>query len=197
MMPVTIEKQITIAAKAATIWRYIGTEAGLRQWWGRDIALEEKPGGRCEERTLWQGRTQVWRGAVTHYAPPHQLALLLRNPATEESWPAWMTISLTLVESNGQTQVILHQEAFGALPVDVISEVSVPIPSASASPQPMWNRPQRQPTGDTGVREPPTVGTYRSVYFDRTWLVQSEGRWDDALQALVYQVLLTNTASCP
>jgi uncharacterized protein YndB with AHSA1/START domain len=42
MMPAILRKAMRLKAPAARVWQYIGTEAGLRQWWGADIALEAK-----------------------------------------------------------------------------------------------------------------------------------------------------------
>ncbi|MES1168634.1 MAG: hypothetical protein ABUL61_05645, partial [Oleiharenicola lentus] len=38
MMPVTIRKAIEIKASAAHVWHFVGTEAGLRRWWGVNIS---------------------------------------------------------------------------------------------------------------------------------------------------------------
>lgn len=195
MMPVTIEKQITIAAKVTTVWQFIGTEAGLRQWWGLDIAFEAKPGGRCEERTHWQGRARYWHGTVTAYQPPHQLTLFLRNGDETTSWPAWMTISIGLTERDGQTQVTLVQEAFDPVAVDAALGQAPTQPWPA--PHGIWNR---LPPQNTLARTPiatvsfplPTVSAASPTI--NHWLVPQETAWQARLQRLAQQVLLAALA---
>src|SRR6478672_2006889 len=108
MMPI-IRKTIAIKAPAERVWRYVGTEAGLRQWWGIQLTLEAKQGGRCAERSLFNGKPLALAGEVTVYDPPRQLSLLLRPENNMESnpagWPGFTTITITLKEENGHTLV--------------------------------------------------------------------------------------------
>ncbi len=124
-MPVTIHQAIEIKGSAEQIWRYVGTEAGLRRWWGVDIRMDEKQGGRCEERSFLQGRAQHLRGEVTVYDPPHRLVLILRAPENTPTWPDFSTISLTLSEAEGHTRVALDHQAFGAWPVEELFPAAV------------------------------------------------------------------------
>lgn len=193
MMPVTIEKQIEIAAKATTVWRYVGTEEGLRQWWGMDIALEEKQGGRCAERCQWQGRICSLRGQVTLYNPPYQLSLFLQNEDAGDVWPAWTTISLNLTESNGRTQVTLVHQAFGSLGVEAaIGQVDTSRPTVP-TPHAIWN--MRQPqnslaTGASAASHPTLANPYSRSRLESSWLAQQEACWSNRLQTLAQQVLL-------
>src|SRR5215212_9507382 len=103
MMPI-IHKTIAIKAPAERVWRYVGTEAGLRQWWGLQLTLEAKQGGRCTERGLFNGKPLELAGEVTVYDPPRQLSLLLRPENNREGnrvanpggWPGFTTITITL-----------------------------------------------------------------------------------------------------
>lgn len=191
MIPVTIEKQIAIAAKAATVWRFVGTEAGLRQWWGLDIALEAKAGGRCEERGHWQGRAYCLRGTVTTYQPPHQLTLVLHNTDESKPWPAWVTISICLTESDAQTQVTLVHQAFDAITSGL--EPAYPVPLATATPHAIWN--MHSPQNQLGL--PPTphrrsngVASLLTSATTDAWLAQQETRWQACLHGLADQVQL-------
>ena len=113
MEPVTIHKEIRINAPAKIVWRFIGTEAGLRAWWDTDLALEAKKGGHCEERSVYQGETCHLRGEITDYDPPRQLSLIMRNVDGADAWPAFASITMTLTEEAGETVVTLVHQAFG------------------------------------------------------------------------------------
>ena len=144
MIPVTIQKVIDIEASAASLWHYVATEAGLRQWWGMDIALEERLGGRCEERSVIQGRVCYFCGEVTAYEPPHHVALRLRNEEEQAGWPAWVTISLTLQEAQGRTRVALLHQAFAWVNEQVAIEQPITLPAPVTAPQASWRGTQPQ-----------------------------------------------------
>lgn len=113
MTPAIVRKEIRIHASADCVWPYIGTEEGLRQWWGTTISLEAKVGGYCEERSQMQGISYLLRGEVTAYAPPHHLALILRNMDQGASWPTLTTLHITLQDEGEETLVTLVHRAFG------------------------------------------------------------------------------------
>jgi uncharacterized protein YndB with AHSA1/START domain len=113
MQQIIFQREVLIDAPLAHVWQLVATEEGLRQWWGNRISLEAKEGGRCEE---WRpGRTGAshWRGAVTLYAPPHQLMLTLRSQEPHADVPELTTISITLQAAGTQTRVQVSQRAFG------------------------------------------------------------------------------------
>jgi len=113
MTPAILHKQIRIKASAARVWPYIGTQEGLRQWWGTDISMEAKVGGACEERIQVKGTSYHLRGEVTAYAPPRHLALVLRNLGHGATWPALTTLHITLQDEGEETLVTLVHQAFG------------------------------------------------------------------------------------
>lgn len=197
-MPMMIQKQIAIAARATTVWRFIGTEEGLRQWWGLAIALEAKPGGRCEEHTHWQGRPCYLRGQVTIYEPPYQLALFLQNEDGAAYGLAWTTITLTLTEHAGHTQVTLVQQAFSqGLAAPAIGQMGttqspmVGLPAAGNLQQPQ----NFLPLGAARDASPTLVDGGANPALETQWLAQQETCWHDRLQALTRQVLLAVEAS--
>ena len=186
MMPMLIQKQIEIAAKATTVWRFIGTEEGLRQWWGLALVLEAQLGGRCEEVIQWQGCCYTLRGKVTAYDPPHQLGLFLQNEDEAAGGVAWTTIAITLSERNGHTLVTLVQQVFSQV-------VGAPVRAQPMLVSQSWgNRQQPQNQLDaTGNIAPLLVSGSVRLLLDSYWLPQQEARWDDRLQTLARQVLLT------
>lgn len=198
MMPMQIQKQIAIAARATTVWRFVGTEEGLRQWWGLAIALEAKPGGRCEEQTHWQGRPCILRGKVTAYEPPHKLALFLQNEDEAAGGPAWTTIAITLTERDDCTLVTLVQEAFSQVAIAAVSGPmgATRIPMVGAQGIGNLQRPQNfLPMGAVSGISPTLVDGGARPAVENQWLAQQETYWHDRLQTLAQQVLLTAGAS--
>lgn len=194
MMPMLIQKQIEIAARATTIWRFIGTEEGLRQWWGLTITLEAQPGGRCEESIQWQGRRCTLRGKVTAYDPPHKLALFLQNEDAMADEPVWTTIAITLTEHNDRTLVTLVQEAFSHVTVDAVSGPMAATRTPIVGAQGISRRQQPQNFMPMGAASNPvsTLGNgWASPAIEHPWLSQQEAHWSGRLQILAQQVLLT------
>lgn len=191
-MPVTIQKEIEIAASAASVWQFLSSEAGLRQWWGTELTLEAKPGGRCEERSLYQGRIRYLQGQVTAYDPPRQLTLLLRPIDHAPGEPAWMTISLTLHETQGRTRVALVHQAFDFVgEQDAVGQFMPSFPASPGGPQAIWRAGQPQnalgPGAVPGVEQSFGIPQYTAVA-DRSWLAQTEAHWYELLQRLAHQI---------
>lgn len=194
MMPMRIQKQIEIAATAVTVWRFVGTEEGLRQWWGLALTVEAQPGGRCEEFIQWQGRRCALRGKVTIYEPPHKLALFLQNEDAVAGEPAWTTIAITLTEHKGRTLVTLVQELFSQVTVDAVSGPLGATHAPLAGTQGTGNRQQPTnflPMGAVGSPAATLGEGWVSPAIDNHWLAQQERHWHDRLQLLAQQVLLT------
>lgn len=143
-----IHREIEIDAPATQVWTYVGTEPGLRQWWGQEIWLEAKEGGRCEEKGTLDGVPFHRIGKVTIYDPPRQLTLAFQETAAE-AWPSYITVSLTLAEANGRTIVTVVQQAH-----DIGQSAAHALPAAEIGPQPGFHPPllqagaQGQPAGD-------------------------------------------------
>lgn len=112
MNSVIIRKEITIAAPASQVWRYVGTAAGLRQWWGVEISLEEKVGGHCEEAGMRNGQPYRLVGEVTLYEPPHRLALTLHRQDNQDDAPLRTEVEITLAEEATHTTVAIIHRAF-------------------------------------------------------------------------------------
>jgi uncharacterized protein YndB with AHSA1/START domain len=127
MIPAMIAKQIQIQAPAARVWQFIGTEEGLRQWWQAEVTLEGKKGGCFSERGLRDGKLYRLDGVVAVYDPPHQLMLLLQPASPHPDGAAPMSITITLEESEGQTNVrVVHQMAI-ALPAAQPQRLAEPL----------------------------------------------------------------------
>lgn len=198
MMPMLIQKQIDIAARATTVWRFIGTEEGLRHWWGLAITLEAQPGGRCEERIQWQGRQCTLRGKVTAYEPPHKLALFLQNEDAMAGEPVWTTIAITLTERNGRTLVTLMQEALSQVTVDAVSGPmdATRIPLVGAQGISSRQHPQNFLPMGAASNPVSTLGNgWASPALAHHWLSQQEAHWSGRLPILAQQVLLTLNTS--
>ncbi len=181
-MPNTIHKTIEIKAPIEHVWRYLGTEAGLRHWWGSDITLEAKPGGRCTERSLFNGKPLYLAGEATIYAPPHQLVLKLHRAEEPETWTAFTILSITLTESEGRTRVTLEHQAFGALTAEPGMPWTMPTPKPAR--QVISN--QLSAVGSSIVRNSavmsPTITSSTASYTlqDQAgiWFKEGETRWN-------------------
>ncbi len=112
MNSVLIRKESKIAAPASQVWRYIGTAAGLRQWWGVEVSLEEKIGGHCEEAGIQNGRPYRLVGEVTIYEPPHRLVLTMQRQGSHDNSPLRTELEITLAEEAEQTTVVIIHRAF-------------------------------------------------------------------------------------
>ncbi len=187
MMPATICKEITIQAPAAHVWQFVGTEAGLRQWWQMDVTLEAKAGGRCSERGLFNGVPYHLEGIVTTYDPPRQLALLLTGKQPGAEWSTNMNITITLEDVAGTTVVRVAHQMSAVLPVSAIAH----------QPQPVHMRPIRhiptilnqlpgQPQQEQGVgmNSTPHANTGK-VLLNPTWTHAYEACWTARLLGLV------------
>jgi len=180
MMPIAIHKAIEINAPAVRVWRYIGTEAGLRRWWGVNITLEAKQGGRCEERTLFNGQPRYFAGEVTVYDPPRQLVLFLRQQDEVAAWPALMTISLTLKEENEHTVVTLEHQAVGWASVETapgwaVPQIEIPAPKHPVIVNQLPT--SAQFTAPSTARQP--IGNV-----EQSWLRHYTARWASDLNKL-------------
>jgi len=107
------QREILIDAPLSDVWQLVGTEEGLRQWWGNTIYIEAKEGGRCEEWRPRQGVSTHWRGVVTLYAPPRELMLTLRAQDEQVQGPEFTTIAIALAARGDKTLVQVSQRAFG------------------------------------------------------------------------------------
>ncbi|MCB0189464.1 MAG: SRPBCC domain-containing protein [Caldilineaceae bacterium] len=110
MEPITIRKQIEIAAPPIQVWRYVGTAAGLCQWWGVEVIMEEQTGGHFEERGEHEGRPYRQRGEVITYDPPRQLVIRLHE-AADRRWPFYAEISISLTGNESVTIVEVEHQA--------------------------------------------------------------------------------------
>jgi uncharacterized protein YndB with AHSA1/START domain len=119
MEPLVIRREIEIAAPAATVWRFVATEEGMRRWWPttRHLVLEPRAGGRFELRVQFPERSYFMTGSVLSYDPPRRLAVTWREQDGDRGrWPAETVVTITLVEQGAHTRVTVEHSGFEALP---------------------------------------------------------------------------------
>ena len=191
MTPAIVRKQIRIKASVEALWPYIGTEAGLRQWWGSDVVIEPKVGGYCEERGHAQGAFYRLCGQVTVYDPPYRLELVLRNP-DGGSWPALATLRITLQEEGEETLVTLVHQAFGALPEATCQlEVSLDLRVDKSHPSVTATRLGRrhplalQPAAHVLPLPPLLAAPLLDAVHSQQWLVSQSIEWTARAERLV------------
>lgn len=190
MKPATIYKEVTIHAPAAQVWQFVGTEAGLRQWWKMDVTLEAKPGGRCKECGLLNGAPYQLEGIVTTYEPPRQLALLLTGEQPGAAGTTTMNITITLEEVAGTTVVRVVHQVSAVVRTEMVS-ITPQHPAFG------YLRPLRQPPTilnqlpgqlESGqVVEMPTMPPIDAgqVVADLVWINGYEAQWAARLISLV------------
>ena len=179
-MPDTIiRREIEVDAPVAQVWPYLATEHGLRQWWGNEIRLEPKPGGRCAERAVIGGKEVTQEGVVTVYDPPRQLTLTFAPAADAlpfapggEPWPALQRISITLEEDGDRTRLaVVHQ---------VLSAVSALTPRLPAARAAAHGPQARLPRGEAAHVPLPPGGARASAPVP----LHVQRRWDMRLHTL-------------
>lgn len=99
----TVERELTIDAKPATVWRLLAEPAEQSRWWGTARELDVRPGGTfCVE--VIPGH--VARGAFVEVDEPRRLVYTWGwegegNPVP----PGSSTIAIELVEDGGGTRL--------------------------------------------------------------------------------------------
>jgi uncharacterized protein YndB with AHSA1/START domain len=189
MMPATICKEIKIHAPAAHVWQFVGTEAGLRQWWLVDVTFEARMGGRYVERGVRNGQPYQLDGVVTLYDPPRQLRLLLHDGPSVPSSPTSMSIAITLEEVAGETVVRVVHQMYAMLPtVQPRRQPAPPIPRPIGEQPVILNQ---LPAGHTpvpdnaGERNSLPIINPGSIVVDMDWSNTYEVRWAGRLSALM------------
>ena len=109
--------EISIAAPASVVYRYITTVEGLKRWIAADAVVELEPGGMVRW-THENGATMI--GRFVELDPPHRLVFtygwegnLLGLP------PGASTVEINLEERGGETILRLSHRG---IPPDVVEE---------------------------------------------------------------------------
>lgn len=95
---------ITVKATAAEIWRALTDTDDLENWWGDDVALEPKVGGKFRE--AWEddnGDEQLASGKVLSLVPNKSITFTWR----EKNWDAKQSTECTyVIEDKGKTRTM-------------------------------------------------------------------------------------------
>lgn len=158
MYETTIAQEIEIDAPAAHVWRFIGTAEGLRQWWGTNIYLEARQGGRCEERGVIEGIPYHLSGEVTVYDPPSRLRLTMHNGKTKSGDayhpPLYTTITLTLREQAGRTRVSVEHRRFVPVATPYADTERVPVQPIQPGARHRAGKIAQDPAARVPIRQP-------------------------------------------
>jgi uncharacterized protein YndB with AHSA1/START domain len=196
MTPATIRKEIQIAASIAHVWQFIGSEEGLRQWWGVEVAMEAKQDGRCMERGVYDGAPYQLSGVVSVYDPPRQLTLIMHDGQGLAASPTFMRIAITLTEAGEQTLVqIVHEFHKAHQAGESVRQLQIPAPppgpkGAPAAPAILNQLSGRQQSAAGSSVGPYSTATTRPFAGDsgHAWISQQEARWSAGLTALMQAV---------
>jgi uncharacterized protein YndB with AHSA1/START domain len=196
MTPATIRKEIQIAAPIAHVWQFIGSEEGLRRWWGVDIRLEPRQSGRWVERGFHNGAPYQLSGVVSVYDPPQRIVLLMSDEQDLAAFPTYMHIAITLSETEKFTLVQIVHQFYSTQPIETSHrqpgpEGSPPAPSPVWAPPAILNQlPGRQQPGTGSSVGANSTATTRPLVgdSDHAWMSQQEARWSAGLVTLMQVV---------
>lgn len=118
--PLGIELEERIHAPIERVWRFIGTEAGMRTWQSAH-AFEPTVGGRTlfylddhARRAAPENARYEMTGRVLEIEPPTRLVYTWRQHDLKEgvSWPAETVIAITL-EALGESETLVRVQHSG------------------------------------------------------------------------------------
>ncbi len=96
-----IERELRIAARAATVFGFWTDPASMAQWMGRDIRLDPRPGG--EFRIDYNG-SDIASGTFLEVEPPSRIVLTWGWEAPGDSTPPGSsTVEVTLIADGDDT----------------------------------------------------------------------------------------------
>lgn len=196
MTPGIIHKEIQIAAPITHVWQFVGSEEGLRQWWGVDIRFEARQGGRWMERGFYDGASYQLAGVVSVYDPPRRLVLVMSDEPGLAAFPTFMHISITLSEAEKFTLVQIVHQFYSIQQEDgphCQAELSAPQPGPEGAPAPpaiLNQLPGRQQSGAGPAAGATSTATIHSPVGNSAhiWVSRQEARWSAGLVILMQVV---------
>src|SRR5262249_25551873 len=120
-----IERQITLRAPIARVWRAVSNAKEFGGWFGVDVAEGEfAPGARVRGKVTHEGyRHLVWDVAVVDVEPPHRISWRWQPDAKKQdansdytSEPTTLVTFLLRAVSETETHLTITETGFDALP---------------------------------------------------------------------------------
>ncbi|MBP1298145.1 uncharacterized protein YndB with AHSA1/START domain [Bradyrhizobium elkanii] len=98
-----VQREIQIAAPAATVFAFLTDPQKIVSWMGLEAATETHPGGLYFLKGLGSDRSRAARGAFREVVPVHRLAYSFGWEGSEEVPPGSSLIEIDLMEQDNGT----------------------------------------------------------------------------------------------
>jgi len=106
-----VERHIEINASVPEVWQLISTQEGMRQWFGSDIQIDMRVGGRY--RLMNPEQNQVISGEVLELISPSVLKLSWFEE--DSDWVNPTQVTFRLEETSGGTRVHVTHAGFDSI----------------------------------------------------------------------------------
>jgi uncharacterized protein YndB with AHSA1/START domain len=118
-----VVQDVFIEASPETVWEFVATEDGIKQWLGpRTYHAHKGAAIDFHVKTPDDGEF-VMSGEVVTFNPPHELAFTwTQETIGGDTWPEPTLVTITLEPKNGGTYVKLVHSGFEKLPVSIARE---------------------------------------------------------------------------
>jgi uncharacterized protein YndB with AHSA1/START domain len=104
--------RLTLPLRALTVWQALTVRAHTVRWWGEQVRLEPRLGGRFVERWRDGARPAVTTGSIIAWDPPNELAMSW----SDDRWPAATELRITLRDLDEGCVLILDHGGWERLP---------------------------------------------------------------------------------
>jgi uncharacterized protein YndB with AHSA1/START domain len=111
---------IELPASATRIWSALTDPGQIRAWWGDDVTLEARPGGRFVERWTPPGGPSVTTSGVVTRAEPGKI---LEFTWADEGWTATTTVTFEIEPLARGSRLRLEHRGWTALPAEERGEL--------------------------------------------------------------------------
>lgn len=104
--------RLTVPLRSLTVWQALTARAHLARWWGENVRLEPRLGGRFVERWRDGRRRAVTTGSIIAWDPPNELAMSW----SDDTWPAATELRITLEDVDEGCVIVLDHSGWDHLP---------------------------------------------------------------------------------
>jgi len=99
---------------ALSVWRALTGPEHIARWWGEQVRLQPRLGGRFSERWYREGRDKLTIGSVVAWEPPTEFAMSW----SDDDWPAATELRVTLRDAETGSVMTLSHAGWRRLPAN-------------------------------------------------------------------------------
>ena len=115
-----VVQDVFIEASLETVWEFVATEDGIRQWLGPRTYAAHKGAPIDFHVKTPDGSEFVMFGKVVTFNPPHELAFTwTQQTLGRDTWPEPTLVTITLEPKDGGTYIKLVHSGFENLPQSI------------------------------------------------------------------------------